>query len=42
MMKHCLSGLELTPANTLQLLALAQEQKHTPKNTARLWQAVAL
>ncbi|WP_404398514.1 ornithine carbamoyltransferase [Idiomarina loihiensis] len=31
MMKHCLSGLELTPANTLQLLALAQEQKAHPE-----------
>lgn len=30
-MKHCLSGLELTPANTLQLLALAQEQKAHPE-----------
>ncbi|WP_417441864.1 ornithine carbamoyltransferase [Idiomarina sp.] len=31
MMKHCISGLELTPANTLQLLALAQEQKAHPE-----------
>lgn len=30
-MKHCLSGLELTPASTLQLLALAQEQKEHPE-----------
>ncbi len=30
-MKHCLSGLELTSANTLQLLALAQEQKAHPE-----------
>ena len=30
-MKHCLSGLELTPASTLQLLALAQEQKAHPE-----------
>lgn len=30
-MKHCLSGLELTPADTLQLLALAQAQKAHPE-----------
>jgi ornithine carbamoyltransferase len=31
MMKHCLSGLELSPADTLQLLALAQAQKAYPE-----------
>ncbi|ASG66377.1 ornithine carbamoyltransferase [Idiomarina piscisalsi] len=31
MMKHCLSGLELSPADTLQLLALAQAQKAFPE-----------
>lgn len=31
MMKHCLSGLELTPADTLQLLALARAQKADPE-----------
>ncbi|MCK7459207.1 ornithine carbamoyltransferase [Idiomarina aminovorans] len=32
MMKHCLSGLELSSADTLQLLALAQAQKAHPEN----------
>ncbi|WP_287816277.1 ornithine carbamoyltransferase [Idiomarina sp.] len=31
MMKHCLSGLEFSPADTLQLLALAQAQKAYPE-----------
>ncbi|MTJ03028.1 ornithine carbamoyltransferase [Idiomarina piscisalsi] len=31
MMKHCLSGLELSPADILQLLALAQAQKAHPQ-----------
>lgn len=31
-MKHCLSGLELSPADILQLLALAQAQKAFPEN----------
>ncbi|MCA1767179.1 MAG: ornithine carbamoyltransferase, partial [Idiomarina sp.] len=31
MMKHCLSGLELSSADTLQLLALAQAQKAHPE-----------
>ena len=31
-MKHCLTGLELSPADTLQLLALAQVQKASPEN----------
>lgn len=30
-MKHCLSGLEFSPADTLQLLALAQAQKAYPE-----------